>query len=61
MFHGGLLTESLRIGVDIVIPQMRLTRCCRHDVSDSTPPGEEVLAWSCAAGTPEHQLDWRDS
>ncbi len=31
-----LLAESLRVGVDFTVPEMTLTRCGRHDVSDST-------------------------
>jgi hypothetical protein len=36
MYHGRLLAESLRIGVDLAVPGLRLTRCGRHDVSGTT-------------------------
>ena len=36
MFHGRLLTKSLRPGVDLAVPDLRLTRLGRHDVSGST-------------------------
>jgi hypothetical protein len=35
MFRGRLLTESLRAGVDIAVPDLRLIRIGRHDVSGS--------------------------
>ena len=36
MFHGRLLTESLRTGVDVTVADLRVTRIGRHDVSAST-------------------------
>ncbi|HEU5267681.1 MAG TPA: hypothetical protein VFU35_13320 [Jatrophihabitans sp.] len=35
MYRGTLLAESLRLGVDLVVPGLRMTRCGRHDVSAS--------------------------
>ena len=36
VFRGRLLTESLRPGVDLTVPDLHLTRIGRHDVSGST-------------------------
>ena len=38
MMIGRILTESLRPGVDITVPDLRATRVGRHDVSASTVP-----------------------
>lgn len=35
MLHGTLLAESLRIGVDLVVPELLVKRVGRHDVSGS--------------------------
>jgi hypothetical protein len=35
MMRGRILAESLRPGVDITVPDLRLTRLGRHDVSGS--------------------------
>ncbi|MBQ0981431.1 hypothetical protein [Micromonospora sp. M61] len=35
MLRGRLLTESLRVGVDVRVPSLRVVRVGRHDVSDS--------------------------
>jgi hypothetical protein len=40
MFRGRLLAESLRTGVDVTLPGLRLVRIGRHDVSDSTAPSQ---------------------
>ncbi len=39
MLTGRLLAESLRVGADLVIPDLRVVRLGRHDVSSSTLPG----------------------
>jgi hypothetical protein len=36
MLRGRLLAESLRIGADLRVPGLRVTRLGRHDVSGST-------------------------
>ena len=36
MLRGRILLESLRVGVDIAVPDVRVTRFGRHDVSVST-------------------------
>jgi hypothetical protein len=36
MLRGRLLTESLRIGIDLRVPSLRVVRIGRHNVSDST-------------------------
>lgn len=33
----------MRVGVDLAVPDMRLTRCGRHDVSDSTSATQPKL------------------
>jgi hypothetical protein len=35
MLHGRLLTESLRVGVDVRVPALRVVRLGRRDVSGS--------------------------
>lgn len=40
MLRGRLLTESLRVGADLSVPSLRVTRLGRHDVSDSTSAGQ---------------------
>jgi hypothetical protein len=36
MVRGRLLTESLRVGADLRVPDLRVVRVGRHDVSSST-------------------------
>jgi len=48
MLRGRLLTEGLRVGAELVVDDLRVTRLTRQDESAS----------GRAAGTPEHQLDW---
>jgi hypothetical protein len=43
MFRGRLLAESLRTGVDVTLPGLRLVRIGRHDVSDSTVPSQPAV------------------
>lgn len=38
MLTGRLLTESLRVAVDLAIPDLRVVRLGRHDFSSSTTP-----------------------
>ena len=38
MLRGTLLAESLRTGVDLAVPDLRLVRIGRHDVSGSAVP-----------------------
>ncbi len=45
MLHGRLLAESLRIGADLTVPDLRLTRLGRHDVSGSTA-GAQPAVWT---------------
>jgi hypothetical protein len=40
MLQGRLLTESLRIGAAITVPDLRVTRLGRQDVTDSTSPSQ---------------------
>jgi len=40
MVRGRLLTESLRVGVDVRVPSLRVVRFGRHDVSESTSDGQ---------------------
>ena len=39
MLTGRLIIESLRTGVEVAIPELRVVRVGRHDVSASTAPG----------------------
>jgi hypothetical protein len=38
MLRARILAESLRVGTDLVVPGLRITRFGRHDVADSTVP-----------------------
>jgi hypothetical protein len=40
MLRGRLLTESLRVGVDLRVPSLRVVRVGRHDVSGSSSTGQ---------------------
>jgi hypothetical protein len=41
MLRGRLIAESCKPGVDIKVPNLRLVRFGRHDVSESTMPDDE--------------------
>jgi hypothetical protein len=41
MLHGRLIAESCKLGVDIQMPNLRLVRFGRHNVTDSTMPPDE--------------------
>jgi hypothetical protein len=41
MLTGRLLAESLRVGSDLAVADLRVVRLGRHDVSSSTLPGAE--------------------
>jgi len=45
MVTGRVLAESLRIGVDLTVPDLRVTRVGRHDVSASTA-GSQPGVWT---------------
>jgi hypothetical protein len=41
MLSGRLIAESCKPGVDIQVPNLRLVRIGRHDVTETTLPGDE--------------------
>lgn len=41
MLHGRLIAESCKPGSDIQVPDLRIVRFGRHDVTESTVPSEE--------------------
>ncbi|MCG5463085.1 hypothetical protein MED01_001201 [Micromonospora sp. MED01] len=45
MLRGRLLTESLRVGVDVRVPSLRVVRVGRHDVSTSTS-ADQPSVWT---------------
>ncbi len=56
MLTGRLLTESLRVGLDLAIPDLRVVRLDRHDVSSSTTPeGSAVDAGGASSGATDAQ------
>jgi hypothetical protein len=57
VFHGRLLTESLRAGVDLSIPGKLLTRLGRHDVSDTTTPSQPSVWTFVDFEIPDEQAD----
>lgn len=57
MLHGRLLAESLRLGADLSVPDMTLTRLGRHDESGSTAGGQPAV-WTFVDFTaPDHRAD----
>jgi hypothetical protein len=40
MLRARILAESLRVGADLVVPGLRVTRFGRHDVAGSVVPGQ---------------------
>jgi hypothetical protein len=44
MWSGRILAESLRVGADVVVPDIRLVRCGRHEVSD--PAETQPAVWT---------------
>jgi hypothetical protein len=55
MLRGRLLTESLRVGVDLQVPDLSVVRLGRHDVSRSTAPVEDGDAPGDAGGAAADQ------
>ncbi|MCG5445563.1 hypothetical protein NIE79_004020 [Micromonospora sp. NIE79] len=45
MLRGRLLTESLRVGIDVRIPSLHVVRVGRHDVSGSTS-AQQPSVWT---------------
>jgi hypothetical protein len=45
MLHGRLLAESLRVGTDLTVEDLRVTRLGRHDESASTA-GSQPAVWT---------------
>jgi hypothetical protein len=41
MIRGRIIAESFRVGIDIQVPELKLLRLGRHDVSGSTLPADE--------------------
>jgi hypothetical protein len=50
VLRGRLLAESLRVGHDLRIPALVVTRLGRHDVSSSTTPAPDAQEAPAAAG-----------
>src|SRR5215207_4330138 len=50
MLTGRLLAESLRVGADLEVADLRVVRIGRHDVSNSTAPSEGSDAPGDSAG-----------
>ena len=46
MLKGRLLTESLRIGTDLTVPGLRMTRVGRQDVSATSTAAQPDI-WTC--------------
>jgi hypothetical protein len=57
MFRGRLLAESLRTGVEMTVPDVRLIRISRHDVSDSTSPSQPSLWTFLDFEVPDDRVD----
>jgi hypothetical protein len=55
--RGRILTESLRPGVDIAVPDLRATRFGRHDVSDSVVPTQPPVWTFLDFEVPEERAD----
>ena len=55
MLEGTLLAESLRVGQDLRVADLRLTRIGRHDVSQSTVQSADTAEGSGGFGSTEAQ------
>lgn len=55
--HGRILTESLRPGVDVAVPDLRVTRFGRHDVSGSASPTQPAIWTFLDFEVPDERAD----
>jgi hypothetical protein len=45
MVHGRIILESLRVGAELVVPELRVVRVGRHDVAGSAA-AEQPAVWT---------------
>ncbi len=57
MLTGRVLAESLRIGVDLAVPGLRVTRLGRHDVSGSTVASQPGVWTFLDVEAPDERAD----
>ena len=57
MFRGRLLAESLRPGVELAVPDLRLTSIARHDVSGSTSATQPDVWTFVDVEIPDERVD----
>jgi len=57
VFTGRLLAESLRIGIDLSVPGLWLTRLGRHDVGESTSPTQPTVWTFVDFEVPDERVD----
>jgi hypothetical protein len=57
MLRGRLLTESLRIGADVAVPDLRVTRVGRQDVSSSVSATQPTVWTYLDFEAPEERAD----
>jgi hypothetical protein len=55
MFHGRLITESLRVGADLMVPDIGMTRCGRHDVADTVSASQPKVWTFVDFEVPDHR------
>jgi hypothetical protein len=58
MLKGRLLAESLIVGHDLRVPDLRVVRIGRHDVSESTTPAGEAGATPTAGAVETQPSIW---
>jgi hypothetical protein len=58
MLRGRLIAESCKPGIDIQVPDLRLVRFGRHDVTTSTLPLDERDAGQTAGAAAEQPAIW---
>ena len=57
MLRGRLLAESLRVGADLTVPGLVLTRLGRHDESGSTAGGQPAVWTFVDFAAPDDRAD----
>jgi hypothetical protein len=57
MLTGLLLAESLRVGAELAVPDVRLTRLVRRDVSDSVVESQPDVWTFVEFEAPDHRAD----
>jgi hypothetical protein len=57
MLRGRIIAESLRVGAELTVPDLRLANLGRHDVSDSTVPSQPSIWTFVDVEAPDDRAD----